>query len=73
MNIFKQVRKQLIAERYSWIREGVKTAHVFLTTGVQPEFVQHLKHSGCDCLSDKVYWMLKAYNNTILKGGKVKQ
>lgn len=73
MNIFTRTRNQLVAQRYRWIREGINAGITFMTTSVAPSFLEHVNHTGCDCLSDKVFWMLEGYNHTVKKGERTEQ
>lgn len=63
-----QIKSELVAQRYAWMRAGIVGAKEFLASGSVPDFKQH-EHSGCDCKPDSVFWKVYAYDAYVVKHG----
>lgn len=65
--MFKNIRRQMIAQRYGWIRIGVVAALSYLRTGVKSEHAHPLNHT---CNSDSDTWINLAFERVIAKHKK---
>jgi len=60
--MFNNIRSQLIAQRYAWIRIGVIAGLHFLKTGEKQDHIHGIDDT---CNKDSDYWIDNAYHEVI--------